>query len=282
MTGPTPAVDRYPLGRSDAETERLILQHQIYGPLTRRFLLAAGITAGMTVLDLGSGAGDVALLLAELVGPQGRVVGLDMNPDILERARSRAEATGWRNVTFHRADLELFDPSTDLDDDVGDVDAIVGRWVLMYLENPADLLRRLRTRLRPGGTVAFLESDLTTPVRSYPPAPLHDRLSRLLAADGTTHPDGQMGLKLPRTFADAGLPAPQMLAQAPVGGGADWPGYAYVAAGVRSLTRYLEDTRGVRPDDLDPGTLEQRLRDEVVDAHGMQILTTVIGAWATT
>jgi SAM-dependent methyltransferase len=52
-------------------------EHQIYGPITRRFLTAAGVSAGMRVLDLGSGAGDVALLLADLVGPQGRVVGAD-------------------------------------------------------------------------------------------------------------------------------------------------------------------------------------------------------------
>ncbi len=53
-------VDLYALGRSEAETRRL-LQHKIYGPLTRRFFEAAGIGLGMKVLDLGSGAGDVAL-----------------------------------------------------------------------------------------------------------------------------------------------------------------------------------------------------------------------------
>ena len=59
--------DHYALGRSERETRRLILQHQIYGPVTRRFFEAAGIGAGMKVLDIGSGAGDVAILLADLV-----------------------------------------------------------------------------------------------------------------------------------------------------------------------------------------------------------------------
>ena len=67
---PSDPAGSYALGRSDAETRRLILQHQLYGPFTRQFLTAAGITAGMKVLDVGSGAGDVALLLADLVGPQ--------------------------------------------------------------------------------------------------------------------------------------------------------------------------------------------------------------------
>ena len=86
--------DDYVLGRSDSETGRLILQHQIYGPITREFLIMAGITTGMKVLDVGSGAGDVAMMLAELVGPQGDVVGIDSNDAILDIARERVRATG--------------------------------------------------------------------------------------------------------------------------------------------------------------------------------------------
>ena len=80
---PSGPADSYVLGRSDSETRWLIVQHQLYGPFTRQFLTAAGITAGMKVLDVGSGAGDVALLLADLVGPQGQVIGVDANAEIL-------------------------------------------------------------------------------------------------------------------------------------------------------------------------------------------------------
>jgi SAM-dependent methyltransferase len=96
--------DSYALGRSEAETRRLIVQHQLYGPFTRQFVTAAGVTAGMKVLDVGSGAGDVALLLAELVGPQGQVVGVDTNPAILDTGRSRVEAAGWTTVRFLAGD----------------------------------------------------------------------------------------------------------------------------------------------------------------------------------
>ena len=59
MTAPPPgdAGGDYALGRSTGETRRLILQHEIYAPLTRQLLVAAGMTAGMRVLDLGTGAG---------------------------------------------------------------------------------------------------------------------------------------------------------------------------------------------------------------------------------
>jgi ubiquinone/menaquinone biosynthesis C-methylase UbiE len=69
---PSDPADSYALGRSDAETRRLILQHQLYGSFTRQFLTAAGITAGMKVLDVGSGAGDAALLLATWSAPRVR------------------------------------------------------------------------------------------------------------------------------------------------------------------------------------------------------------------
>ena len=74
----------YLMGRSEAETRRLMAQHRLYGRFTRRLLEDAGIGEGMKVLDVGSGAGDVALLSAELVGPTGSVVGVDQDPEVLE------------------------------------------------------------------------------------------------------------------------------------------------------------------------------------------------------
>lgn len=272
---PADAPDTYPLGRSAAETQRLILQNQIYGPLTRGFLVAAGLTRGMKVLDLGSGAGDVALVLADLVGPEGRVVGVDMNSEILETARTRARAAGWTNIEFLHGDVHGLDLANDFD-------AVVGRWILMYLADPAELLRQVQARLRPGGIVAIQESaDLTTPVRSYPPLPLHDRIIRWTTPPADTlGPTMDMGLRLYRTFHAAGLHAPQLRQDAPIGGGPDWPGYAYIAGSVRSLLPLLEQLGTVTAAEADVDTLEDRLRAELVGDDGVQILPTVIGAWA--
>src|SRR5215467_832437 len=80
----------YILGHSDAEIRRLQTQAAILQPITERLLRCAGIQPGMRVLDLGSGAGDVAMLAAELVGPSGSVVGIDRNPQVLSIATQRA------------------------------------------------------------------------------------------------------------------------------------------------------------------------------------------------
>ena len=70
----------YVVGRSEGEARRLERQAELFELPTRRLFEAAGISSGMKVLDLGSGAGDVAFLAAELVGPTGRVVGVDLDP----------------------------------------------------------------------------------------------------------------------------------------------------------------------------------------------------------
>ena len=67
----------YVLGHSDRELSRLSMQARLLEPVTRQFLLDAGIRPGMRVLDVGSGAGDVAFLAAELVGRSGEVIGTD-------------------------------------------------------------------------------------------------------------------------------------------------------------------------------------------------------------
>ncbi len=266
--------DSYALGRSTAETRRLMRQAQIYGPITRQFLASAGIGPGMKVLDVGSGAGDVALLLADLVGPRGRVVGVEMNPVILETARERVDAVGWTNVAFLDGDVT----SMVLDDDF---DAVVGRWILMYLPDPVAVLRRLADRVRPGGIVAFQENDFSYPPTTFPPAPLHQQVMRWTTPPpGSPGPDQQMGSQFYRTYLDAGLPDPQLRLDAPVGGGEDWPGYDYVADTVRSLLPMLEQTGLVSAEDIDVETLADRLRSEVLEQRGVQMLPMVIGAWA--
>ncbi len=122
----SPAVaPTYTMGRSESETRRLMLQAELLNPFMRRFLIDAGISAGMKVLDLGCGPGDVAFLAADLVGETGSVVGIDMNPAVVSVARSRAADAGRTNVSFVEGDCR----SASLPDDF---DAVIGRFVLLY------------------------------------------------------------------------------------------------------------------------------------------------------
>ena len=132
------------MGRSEGETERLIEQSQLYDDVTRRFFLRSGIAKGMKVLDVGSGAGDVALTLAEFVGPEGTVVGVDVNPDVLKTAQDRVDAAGFSNVEFIAGDVRTLELPDDFD-------AVVGRLVLLYMADPAEALKKLVTHLHSGG-----------------------------------------------------------------------------------------------------------------------------------
>src|SRR5262245_17747950 len=80
----------YTMGRSKKEERRLNAQGELLKPATRFLFETAGITPGMRVLDVGSGTGDVSFLVAELVGDEGCVVGIDMNPEIVTTATARA------------------------------------------------------------------------------------------------------------------------------------------------------------------------------------------------
>ena len=152
----------YVMGRSAEETARLQKQSLLYNPSTRRLFEEAGITTGMKILDVGSGAGDVALLAADLVGPSGTVLGVDPNPSILQTARERVRAAGLGNVSFIAEDIR----SVELDQDF---DAVVGGIVLLYLDEPEALLRLLSGHLRPGGIVAFQEIDWANGPTAVPP-----------------------------------------------------------------------------------------------------------------
>src|SRR5690348_7427469 len=107
----------YPFADRVAEDERLVAQGRLFDPLTCRVLEQAGLAPGMRVLDLGSGAGNVARIAAELVGPDGAVVGLERDPAAVELARRRTDAA---NVEYRVGDVQTLDGVED------GFDAVVG------------------------------------------------------------------------------------------------------------------------------------------------------------
>ena len=251
----------YTMGRSQKETDRLIEQSQLYEDVTRRFFLRSGIAKGMKVLDVGSGAGDVALALAEFVGPEGTVVGVDLNPDILKTAQARADAAGFSNIEFIAGDTRTLELPNDFD-------AVVGRLVLMYMADPVEALKHLATHLSPGGIVAFQEAYFAPyTVAEHPDTPLANELikwGRTVFERSGAHLD--MGMELYQAFVDAGLPEPTLHFEAPMGGPVNWPGYEYLANSFRSLVPLLEAYGITTAEELDVDTLAERIQAEVAAA----------------
>jgi protein-L-isoaspartate O-methyltransferase len=129
----------YLLGSSDAEHERLIRQAIRLAPVSERFFREAGIANGHRVLELGSGVGDVAMLLARLVGPSGNVVAIECDTRSVDRARTRAAAGSLHNIEFVETDIAQFSSDASFD-------AAVGRFILQFLPDPVAVLRSLSQR----------------------------------------------------------------------------------------------------------------------------------------
>ena len=248
----------YTMGRTESETDRLIKQSQLYDNVTRRFFLRSGITNGMKVLDVGSGAGDVAITLADFVGEDGSVIGVDVNPEILETAKTRADAEGYKNIEFIAGDIRTLDLPDDFD-------AVAGRLVLMYMADPVAALKHLITLVKPGGIVAFQEADFSPYNASiHPDTPLINNLiewGRTVFEKSGAHTE--MGMDLYKAFVEAGLPEPTLHFEAPIGGPEDWPGFDYLQNSFRSILPLIEKYEIATAEQVDVDTLAERIQKEI-------------------
>src|SRR5438876_9844614 len=143
----------YALGHSEQELQRLSRQGQLLGPFTRQLFEEAGISRGMRVLDVGCGSGDVTFLAADLVGLSGEVVGVDRERTAVDWANARAHRRGTRNLNFIEGDPA----EMELDQQF---DAIVGRLVVMYYQDPVDTIRKLIQHVRLEGLIVFQTLDM--------------------------------------------------------------------------------------------------------------------------
>lgn len=271
MTAATPKA-LYALGYTSAEHDRLARQAAQLAPVTERLFRDAGLGPSQRVLDVGSGAGDVAMLVARLVGPAGEVVGIERDPGSIAVATNRVAAAGFTNVRFTETDISEFSSTVTFD-------AAVGRFILMWLPDPIAALRAVAATVRPGGVLAFQEPSwipllaLTAhlPLWSVVVSIAHDTILR---AGGTT----EMGLGLYRVFQQAGLPAPTMYLEMPLGTDRGTRRWVYDLLGtLRPRAQQL----GVSLDRLgDWNTLAERMDAEIAASGTVVGWPGLVAAWA--
>jgi len=181
---------------------------------------------GETVLDLGSGAGIDCFLAARQVGPKGRVIGVDMTPEMVAKARENARHGGYRNVEFRLGEIEHV-PVPDRS-----VDVVVSNCVINLVPDKASVYREAFRVLRPGGRFAVSDVVASRPISA------RDR------ADPTRWSSCSAGAipvrRVKRLLQDAGFRAVHV---APKGLGSS-PGSL---AGPSSLGIVPADIRAVRP-----------------------------------
>jgi ubiquinone/menaquinone biosynthesis C-methylase UbiE len=266
-------LENYPLGYSEGEAKRLMKQGAMLEDLTADLLSRAGLAPGMRVLDVGCGVGDVSLLAVRIVGKKGSVLGIDRSAASLEIARGRAEFCETANIWFAEADLNTFEPC-------GDFDAIIGRFVLLYVPERASMLRRLTQSLRRGGVMAMQEYDISS-LAEAPESPLFARYRRWIV-DGFTSAGAELdtGSKLYATFIQAGLPPPQMVSAQLVHSGHEPTGYEHATQVLRSLLPTLERSGVATATEIEIDTLAERLREDAVARHAVMFTPRLVGAWA--
>ncbi len=263
----------YLLGHADVEVQRLILQGRLYNDYTEHALRLAGLRPGMRVLDVGCGPGDVSLIAAKLVGPSGTVLGVDAAPEMMELARARAAEQGLSAVLFTQAEID----EITLDEPV---DAVIGRFILMHLPDPAAALRRLSSLVRPGGVVAFSENDITA-TRSIPEMPLFAQVSSgIVRAFEAMGLNARFGNTLHTVFAAAGLGAPRLTLGTPIGTAADTDLLAY-AAEVWRLVTPIAHKEGTAIDGLpDIDDFVPQFREQALAVNALITMPPIITAWA--
>jgi SAM-dependent methyltransferase len=195
-------MSRYLLDSSDEDLQRLLHIAELSAEPTRTAFRKIGVEAGWRVLDCGCGPLGALAVMAEMVGPEGQVVGIDFSEPAVQRARSIASTLGLDNVEVRVGDIH------DLDEPAlgSAFDLAYTRLFLMHQRDPAQTLERIAALVRPGGWIVAHEPLRSPPPRSSPPLDalttywelLYDVVERLGASEGSVD-------ALARLALDAGL-----------------------------------------------------------------------------
>jgi cyclopropane fatty-acyl-phospholipid synthase-like methyltransferase len=239
---------------------------------TRRLLADGGIEKGMRVLDAGCGTGDLSVMASELAGDSGEVVGFDISEDALASARRTIEEKRISTVKFIRAEVGK------LPGNLGAFDAIIGRRVLMYLDDAAQGIDSLLPHLAAKGKMIFQESDCMASSFCAQSMPLHTEVQGWIwdtvAKEGG---DIHIGRLLYSLMKNAGLKILQTRAEAILhtyesGGDLGWV--------AKMMAPRMISLGVVTSEEMDADTLEDRLQAELKESGAPFIRDMAFGVCA--
>jgi SAM-dependent methyltransferase len=273
----------YSLGHSDGELRRLELQGSLLAPTTERILRAAGLKKGVRVLDIGTGVGDVAMIAARLVGPSGRVLGIDSAPIVLDRARQRAKSANLTQIDYEALSLHDFHHAELFD-------FVISRNTIGHNKDRVDFLRRAGKLVRHKGTIAIMEVALPEPNPpksptgypwSDPSAPLYDEIMDLcMTAFVLAGGRASTGSHLVRLFHEAQLGEPTLIRDDPTCGPTS-PMVEVACLMLVSLLPILEMHGVTSAAKIDLDTLQERVQKTVSETHSQLRQANIVGAWTT-
>lgn len=194
----TDASHRYAIRGGKEGKKRLDVLARVLMPTTAQLLNRAGLIRGMKCLDVGCGGGHVTMLMAGIVGPEGRVVGTDADPVILALAGEEAEAAKITNVTFRQLDACACSWHNEFD-------VVYARFLLSHLNEPENCIAAIVEACAAGGTIVVEDTDFAGSF-SHPTCAAYERYKELyeelLQRRGG---DANIGPKLPAMFRTAGV-----------------------------------------------------------------------------
>jgi ubiquinone/menaquinone biosynthesis C-methylase UbiE len=189
--------DRLSIPRGESELKRLQYQASLLLPLEREIWTEAGLKSGMSVLDLGCGAGIITRALAEFVQPS-QVMGIDISDRLISQARSVLAESPLPNLTFDLGDIDRLN----LPDCT--YDFIYARLLFQHLDRPLEALKHITRLLKPGGIICLVDIDEDW-FSLYPePASFSQLRSAIYTLRDRTSGDANIGRKLGHYLAQAG------------------------------------------------------------------------------
>jgi len=264
----------YVMGHDDRERRRLLLQASILNPLSDQLLRRAGLSAGLRVLDIGCGIGELSMVAARLVGPGGHVTGIDIDEGALTIAAARAREQGLSHIDFGHGNISEF--QTD-----ATYDAVIGRHILIHTPDPRVVVGMAHSLLNPGGVAVFQEYDFSVVHRPFPEAPLCERTFEIFREFFAKMGHGNIGTRLFHLFTEEGFPSPQCRVEYPMDGGAGSPFYEWVAESFRSIMPRAEALGLVRSDEVAGiDSLAARLKEEAIAQRSCVPGPAMVGCFA--